>query len=291
MTIPYPGIDYQNQPLVDAWWTPGWTNQNQSYIQAPNVGQFNELGFPPGLTYLSVIGNFFDFDGNPLSGFLTFWPSSALTITTGGGTAYLPQRYVGVNLAMLGLNTFGSGKVYLWNGQLAVNLLATNNANQTPVNFTYHVKENFFEGNEYDISLPTTTTSPIDIHSLIIPGSLIPPDSAAANPPLIPNTTLPVAVTSTQFIPANISAAAGGVSFNPTTDIVQFAFISGGTREPQASDWVNGQWATTSVPYIAEVLVGPAGGVSLTQGTYVIWVKIIASPQVPVIPVGYLTIF
>lgn len=285
MTIPYPGIDYQNQPLVDAWWTPGWTNQNQSYIPAPSTGQFKELGFPPGLTYLSVIGNYFDFDGNPLSGFLTFWPSSALTISVSGGTAYLPQRFVGTNLSMLGLNQFGSGKVYLWNGQLAVNLLATNNANQTPAAFTYHVKEHFLEGNEYDINLPVTTTSPANIHSLIIPGSVIPPFS---NAPAIPNITVNQAAVATQEVTANVSNSIT-LPGSPLTDVVQFAFKQ--TGEPQTSDWINGSWVTSSYPFVAQVLVGPNGAISLTQGTYVIWVQVIATPQILPVPVGYLVIF
>lgn len=167
MTI-NPGIDTFNQPVRDAWWTPGWTSQNQSYIPV-SPGNFALPGFPPGLTYVNVIGNFFDLDGNPLSGYFTFWPSSAVSVTVTGGTTYIPQRYSGQNYSFIGMNQFGSGKIYLWNGQLNVNLLATDNANMTPASFTYLVKENFAGGSEYRINVPSAlSTSQVDIHSLIV---------------------------------------------------------------------------------------------------------------------------
>lgn len=289
MTVYYPGIDYQNQPLTDAWWTPGWTAQNESYL-AVIPGIFSEPGFPPGLTYVNVNGNFFDYDGNPLSGYLDFWPSSNITISVGGGTTYIPQRYAGTNQTMLGLNQFGNGRIYLWNGQLAVTLLATNNANMTPTAFTYHVTEHFFNGNQYDINVPVSSANPVDIHSLIIPGSLILPDSASTSP-VIPNVTVQIAAISTQYVTANITTAAGGVSFNPLSDTVQFAFILNGARQPLPGDWVTGSWATTSQPYIAQALVGPNSGNVLATGTYVIWVQVLAAPQSPAIPVGYLVIY
>src|SRR5579862_2203982 len=98
-----PGTDVFNQPLRDAWWTSGWTAQNQSYIPVP-ANEFQEQGFPPGLAYVTVIGNFFDLDGNGNSGFFTFWPSSSLTITTSGGTATLEQRFAGQNESFIGMN-------------------------------------------------------------------------------------------------------------------------------------------------------------------------------------------
>lgn len=163
-----PGIDVFNQPLRDAWWTPGWTSQNQSYIPVPpNV--FLEQGFPPGLTYVTVTGNYFDMDGNPLSGFFTFWPNAAITVNYTGGTAVFPQRFVGFNNSFQGINQFGSGKVYLWNGQLSVNLLATDNPNMTPSTFTYHVKQHFLGGDEFDIQVPIANAGTLtDINSLII---------------------------------------------------------------------------------------------------------------------------
>lgn len=282
-----PGIDVFNQPVRDAWWTPGWTAQNQSYIPVP-PNQFLEQGFPPGITYVTVSGNYFDLDANPLSGFFTFWPSSAITITVSGGTTTFPQRLAGQNMTFQGINQFGSGKVYLWNGQLSVNLLATDNANMTPPFFTYHVTENFFEGRQYDITVPSASTSPVDINSLIVPGSILLPGTSA---PTTPDDTISQAAISTAFVPVNITAVSGGFSFNPTADIINFAFILNGSRQPVAADWHTASWTTATPPYMAQVLVGPSGGVNLSAGSYTIWAQIIAAPQILTFPAGYLIIF
>lgn len=291
MTI-NPGTDTFNQPLRDAWWTPGWTAQNQSYIPVP--GQpFTSQGFPPGLVYVNVIGNYFDLDGNPTSGFLTFWPSSALTMTVAGGTSILEQRFAGQNELFLGMNTFGTGKMYLWNGQLAVGLLASDQPNITtmiPSSFTYHVLENFtFGGREFDIKIPSTlssnNTTGTDLNTLIVPGSIV-------GQPL-PNQTL--AAISTDFVVANLTELVGILTpfvspapANPTIYPVQFAF-SPTTVQP-TSGWINGQWVTSSAPYIAQLLVGPAGGTVLAKGIYGIWVQVITGTQVPAIEIGTLTI-
>lgn len=165
-----PGIDVFNQPLRDAWWTPGWTAQNQSYLPVP-PNQFQAQGFPPGLVYVTVVGNYFDTNGNPMSGYLTFWPSTDVSVTVSGGTTRFPQRLAGQNNSFQGTNQFGTGRIYLWNGQLQVTLMATDNANMTPSSFTYHVTEHFFGGLEYDISVPSiysSTTGGVDINTLVV---------------------------------------------------------------------------------------------------------------------------
>jgi hypothetical protein len=289
MSIGFQGTDTFDQPLRDAWWTPGWTAQNPSYIPA-GANAFAPQGFPPGLVYVNVMGNYFDLDANPLSGYLTFFPSSPVTISVNGGTTFLPQRYAGLNQNVLGLNQFGDGKNYLWYGQLNVKLLATDNSGMTPASFQYHVVEHFWEGSQYDIIVPSadaSTTTGTDIHSLIIPGSIQPNNADIQEN--IPG-VIRIAAISTQYIPVDITASAGGMGFNPTSFPVQFAFISG-TREPQPSDWVSGSWAGINSPYVAQALVGPQGGTNLSAGSYQIWVQIQANPQVPVIQVGTLVIY
>ena len=274
------GIDYQGQPLIDAWWTPAWTAQNDSYIVTP-FNPFTEPGFPTGLTYVEVTKNYFDFDGNPLSGYLTFYPSSPLTVTSGSTTATFPQRFAGQNLSPIGLNEFGSGKIHLYYGQMRVSLLATDSTGISPSSFTYHVKEHFLDGLEYDISVPKLTT-PVSLDSLVIPGS-------STNE--LPSATIEIALVSTEFLSADVSAMAGGIGINPTTFPVDFAFTTAGA-EPQSGDWHTGQWGSSNAPYVAEILIGPAnGGLVVAKGTYTIWVKVVTSSQVPVISVGTLVIF
>lgn len=289
-----PGTDTFNQPLRDAWWTPGWTAQNQSYIPVP-PNQFMEQGFPPGLIYVSLVGNYFDLEGNGNSGYLTFWPSSSLTITTGSpaGTAILEQRFAGQNEGLLGMNQLGNGKIYLWNGQLLVGLLATDQPNvtvMTPSTFTYHVKENFIGGREYDITVPSSAASNntlgTDINSLIVPGSIV--------GQTLPNQTFPAF--STQNVIANLTELVGllippgsATIGNPTQFAVQFAFTA--TQNATPVTWYTGTWVTSSAPYVAEILIGPAnGGIVLAKGTYGIWAQIVTPTQVPAIEVGTLTL-
>jgi hypothetical protein len=281
-----PGIDVFDQPLRDAWWTPGWTAQNQSYIPVP-PGPFQEQGFPPNLTYVTLTGNYFDADADFISGYLTFWPSSALTITESGGTTYLPQRFVGLNLTAMGTNKLGSGKVHLWNGQLSVNLLATDQpavgVSMTPSTFTYHVKEHMYEGQEYDITVPSSFASTgVDIHSVIVAGSNV-PDSD--------DTMQRIAAISTEYVSANLTMIAGNLPSNPTSYPVNFAFMTG-VNEPGNTDWVAGSWVGSLAPYIGQILVGPAnGGHVLPVGVYSVWVQIVTPQQVPVIQIGTLVIF
>lgn len=279
------GIDYQGQPLIDAWWTPAWTAQNQSYNLTP-PNPFTEPGFPSGLKYVTIYTNRFDFDGNPLSGFFTFFPSSPIKVTdTSGVTAIFPQRFSGQNINPTGLQEFGNGKIHLYYGRLLVNLLATDNTTVTPTSFTYHVKEHYPEGLEYDISVPKASfdgTNPVLLESLVIPGTSSSEDI---------DNTIQIASVSTEYVSSDVTAMAGGIGINPTGFPVEFAFTQNGT-EPQSGDWHNGTWGSTNPPYVAQILIGPAnGGLVLAKGVYQIWVRVITSSQVPVISVGTLVIF
>ena len=287
------GIDYKGQPLLDAWWTPAWTAQNRdgASIQVP-PSAFTAPGFPA-LSYTTVTGNYFDSSANPLSGYLTFYPSAALTFVVDGQTTYMPQRYSGINQTLLGINQMGNSRVYLWYGQLQVSLLATDNANMTPVSFTYHVVEHYIGGLQYDIVVPSADgTAGIDVHSLIIPGSIQSCDEDW-NETQDTDEHVSIAATSDQYIVAAITPSSIiGLTFNPVGLPVNFAFISGPT-EPQDSDWIAGEWYsgnTNNPPYLAQLLVGPDGYV-LPVGTYKIWAQVVATPQVPSIPIGFVTIY
>lgn len=92
-----------------------------------------------------------------------------------------------------------------------------------------------------------------------------------------------------------ISATLNGqTAYNPTADVVQFAFVAPVPNvKPATLDWHNGSWVTNPGPvYVAQCLVGPTGVVTLAVGTYAIWVKIIDNPETFIPPggVGTLTI-
>jgi hypothetical protein len=94
---------------------------------------------------------------------------------------------------------------------------------------------------------------------------------------------------STEYLQVPVSIIASGTTVNPTSDVVQFAFMKAG--KPGSSDWHIGSWDTAPGGYLAQCLVGPgAGGTVLALGTYQIWLKIVDNPEVPVRPVGLLAI-
>ena len=93
---------------------------------------------------------------------------------------------------------------------------------------------------------------------------------------------------SLQYVAVPVKATAlSGASKNPTADPVFMAFMPQATQVPQNADWQAAIWATRSSdilnPYAAACLVGPGGTITLAIGTYIIYVKITDSPEVPVL--------
>lgn len=182
MTVPYPGIDTFDQPLQDAWWTPGWTAQNQAYLPAPST-PFNPGN--PQVTYVNVIHRYFDMDNNPLGGFLTFTPSDNATLTISGTSWRMPQRPTGIPLPVLygpggpgwATNQFGSGKIYIQGGLLAVALMPTDLTGLETDGgqpLTYTVTEHMQAGRKYSITVPSASSNPVDMNSLVVAGSVVP---------------------------------------------------------------------------------------------------------------------
>jgi hypothetical protein len=176
------GIDTFDQPLVDAWWTPGWTSQNQAYIPAPG-SPFNSS--PPQVTYVNVTYRYFDMDNSPLGGFLTFMPSDSSVLTISGTSWRLPQRLTGIPLPIIfgpggpgqATNQFGSGKVYIQGGLLAVALMPTDLAGLVTdggAPLTYTVIEHMPSGRKFTITVPSASADPVDLGTLIVPDTTVP---------------------------------------------------------------------------------------------------------------------
>ena len=92
---------------------------------------------------------------------------------------------------------------------------------------------------------------------------------------------------SLQYVGVPVKATASdGTVLNPTADTVQMAFMPQATQVPQNTDWQSASWATRSnnilEPYAAQCLVGPGGAIQLAIGTYIIYVKVTGSPEIPV---------
>jgi hypothetical protein len=95
---------------------------------------------------------------------------------------------------------------------------------------------------------------------------------------------------STEYVLVPVNAVFDGEIFDPTGDTVQFAFTIGYGVKP--SVWVQGYWDVNPVQgiwYNAKCLVGPSGTM-LAAGTYTVWVKITADPEIPVRQSGTLVV-
>lgn len=83
------------------------------------------------------------------------------------------------------------------------------------------------------------------------------------------------------------ATALDGTSKNPTADPVAMAFMPQATQVPQSTDWQTATWVTRSgnilYPYAATCLVGPGGAITLAIATYILYVKITDSPEIPVL--------
>lgn len=96
---------------------------------------------------------------------------------------------------------------------------------------------------------------------------------------------------SLQYVLVPVRAFSEGVAYNPTGDTVQMAFMVAGT--PGSADWKTASWAAdTQVNgvYLAQCLIGPGGTGTLAIGSYTIWLKVVDNPEIPVLPVGGLTV-
>lgn len=102
----------------------------------------------------------------------------------------------------------------------------------------------------------------------------------------LPNTS--IYATSLEEVPVSITAPP---AINPTGDTVAMAFLAVPPPvQPGPSDWQTATWQSTSAPYIALCLVGPGGTTTLAAGQWYVWVKITATPEVPVKFAGVLQV-
>src|SRR6266566_2068097 len=90
---------------------------------------------------------------------------------------------------------------------------------------------------------------------------------------------------SKEYVLVRVDFTVAGVATDPTGDTVQLAFLASGT-DPTNPDWITGSWesdvtvAGHPIRY-ARALVGP-GATALAKGSYVTWVKVGDSPEIPV---------
>lgn len=102
---------------------------------------------------------------------------------------------------------------------------------------------------------------------------------------------------STEPVQFQVVAWDDGASYNPSSDPVYVAFVpvTGSNPSPAGATWNTASWEVDAgnpqASYWASILVGPLnGGIVLTAGTYLCFVKVTDNPAVPVKAGAYLTI-
>jgi hypothetical protein len=93
---------------------------------------------------------------------------------------------------------------------------------------------------------------------------------------------------SLEYVKVWVDAKRSGVSFDPTSDVVEMAFTTG--SDIDEADWQNSSWETIGRKYYARCLVGPGGAIELDDGLYQVWVRITDSPEIPVLTAGYIKV-
>jgi hypothetical protein len=80
-----------------------------------------------------------------------------------------------------------------------------------------------------------------------------------------------------------------GVAYDPSGDVVKWAFVAPGSTVSAAS-WTAGTWETVGTNYKARILVGAGaavgGDVTLAAGTYEAYWKVTDNPEAPIEHVG-----
>lgn len=106
-------------------------------------------------------------------------------------------------------------------------------------------------------------------------------------------TPLRRSVLATEYVLVPFPLRAGGEAVDPTDPPlpVDMAFTAPGV-DPGEDDWVTASWGADGGAWLAHCLVGPEGDVTLPVGRYDVWVKVTASPEVPVeLAPGRLVVF
>lgn len=109
-----------------------------------------------------------------------------------------------------------------------------------------------------------------------------------------------ISSSSKEYVSVTVEAKKSGLVYNPTSDSVSLAFIPHRTgqtpTQPVSGDWKAASWDTDATQqdpvYTALCLIGPGSIplVVLDPGSYMVWVRVTDSPEVPALMVDILTI-
>jgi hypothetical protein len=101
------------------------------------------MAIPSNLSLVTVTGTYIDISGVPIAGQVKFTPRAVLRNTT--------SNVILVNSTIVvTLDAYGS---------FSQTLVATDDADASPINFSYYVEEAFIGGRSFDILLPSAVTT------------------------------------------------------------------------------------------------------------------------------------
>lgn len=157
------GPDPNDHDPNDAWWRPGWTAQNHTFI-APD-SEPPPSPFPVDIPMVNVVATYMDDEGGPVTGRILVRPNARYTDKDSGTTVLPRVRPYAVT-----------------HGRLDI-LLPSSDSSALDAAFTYTVREAFPGGRTFAITVPSTAsgTGPVKLHTLkigdenIIPIDSIPP--------------------------------------------------------------------------------------------------------------------
>jgi plastocyanin len=131
--------------VPDEWNSPGWTAQKPSTVAGPETP---DISLPPNFTAVTVTAKYVDNHGHGVNGSIVRFRPSVKRVGDGDTVVWLREI-----------------RVRIEKGELNVDLLATDIPGITP-GFMWHVKECFPGGEEYDVTVPAATTSPVSLFTL-----------------------------------------------------------------------------------------------------------------------------
>jgi hypothetical protein len=128
----------------DEWNSVGWTAQKASDVAGPPNPP---TSLPANFISVAVTAKYVDDEGKALEGSMVRFTPSQRRVTDGDTVVWLHELHSRIE-----------------RGVLTINLLATDVAGVDP--FFWHVKECFPGGKEWDIQVPSATTSPASLFTL-----------------------------------------------------------------------------------------------------------------------------
>lgn len=90
----------------------------------------------------------------------------------------------------------------------------------------------------------------------------------------------PISSQSKEYLKVPVSARDSGGVVDPTGSPVAFAFLAPEVTPDVATTWTSGSWETATQPgtgadiYKARCLIGPSGAITLSAGSYDVWIRV-----------------